>query len=135
RRPALLSCSAGGGGPGAWSLFACPGGVLVSPESFFACPGGVISSPWSFFACPGGIFACPAGVTEAGGWRTAAAGWDGGGDGFSGTVAVGGAVVEPLVCFGRPALAGFVAFPATGVTATIGVTAASGDTDVLCCEM
>jgi hypothetical protein len=56
RNPALVWALAGAGGPGAFSLFACPGGIFASAENFFACPGGVIASPESLFACPGGVF-------------------------------------------------------------------------------
>ena len=121
RRPAPVLCLAGDGGPGACSFFACPGGVLASPESFFACPGGVFASPDDAIA--------------AGGWRTAAAGWVGGGDGFSGTVTAGGAGGETEARFGRPAPVACVGCRAIGVTATAGVPAVTRGSEVVRCEM
>jgi len=74
-------------------------------------------------------------VAEAGGWRVAAPGCVGGGDGFSGAVAAGGAGEETGVCFGRAALAAGVGCTATGVTGTIGVATAPEGREVVRCEV
>jgi hypothetical protein len=114
----LVAGFAGAGGPGAFSFFACPGGVLE-------CPGGAIFRPESFFACPGGVFACAGGVSAAGGWRFAAAGaCVTGGAGFSGTVTAGGCFEEPDACLVPPAFAAWAGCTTTGVTGTAGAATA-----------